>query len=160
MKLNIEPHRIVVVYPNEDSKKKFSRFNCFNNPYVNNVMNGVLAALGIKVYDAHFMKEWNAGNWEGGHPLRSVSFAKVKKTSDEPEEILEFNCDVSLSKNRLNDFKCDFYGLVTVMLLFEKCRLQHLLVYVAFASNFNLNFFKLFYLIQLVIVHHLFMTAV
>jgi hypothetical protein len=96
LNLNIDPKRIVIVYPNEDSKKKLNRYNCFNNPYIENVMSSVLAKLGIQVYRSHYMKQWNSGDWEPGHSVKQISFEKINsKDSDKPAEIIEFNCDVS-----------------------------------------------------------------
>jgi hypothetical protein len=93
--LNIDPKKIIIVYPNEETKKKLNRFDCFNNPYVSNLMRSVLANLGIRVYEAFFMKEWNGGEWEPGHPVKSVIFEKVRvKNSEKSEEYIDFDCDV------------------------------------------------------------------
>ena len=96
--MNIDPNKIIIVYPKEDAKKKMDRFDCFNNPYVSNVMRGVLADAGIKVYDSHVMKQWNSGEWEAGHRIDTVTFEKLNlKSSEKPTEFIEFNCDVSLT---------------------------------------------------------------
>lgn len=93
LNLNIDPKRIIIVYPNEDNKRKFNRFNCFNNPFVTNVMNEAFADSGIKVYDQHYMKEWNNSKWEGGDKINKIVFERLKKQQDN-HDVLEFECDV------------------------------------------------------------------
>ena len=72
-----------------------NRFDCFNNPYVSNLMKSVLANLGIRVYESYFMRQWNGGEWEPGQPIQNITFERVRvKNSEKSGDLIELDCDV------------------------------------------------------------------